>query len=154
MKARTVAGGQGEGFTMKSSVVSAAIGTAALLAGCGGGVPSTVHGTVTSTALKALGDPGNCILNLPDQGSQIKLKADGVTVAVAQLEKGGYHTKRTGLGEICWVNFTFTDVPGGKNLYEVTVNVDHSTVFSDFGCHGTVYYKPAKLSKPLHLSCD
>ena len=69
-----------------------------LIAGCGGGVPSTVHGTVTSTTLTALGqDPGNCILALPDEGSQVLLKGDGVVVATAQLAKS-FHTDKNGAG--------------------------------------------------------
>jgi hypothetical protein len=35
-------------------------------------------------------------------------------------------------------------VPSGKHLYELVV-----TNTSTDGCHGTVYYKPAQLGKPL-----
>jgi hypothetical protein len=122
----------------------------AILGGCGSGVPSTVHGTVTSTTLSVLGQsPGNCILALPDEGNQVLLKGDGVVVATAQIGTR-FHTYKNSSGEVCWVNFTFTGVPGGKTLYEITVNVSRG----NFGCLGTVYYKPAQLSKSLNITCS
>jgi len=115
-----------------------------------GGVPSTVHGTVTSTTLSVLGqDPSNCILALPDEANQVLLKGDGVVVATAQIGKS-FHSYKNGSGEVCWVDFTFTGVPGGKTLYAVAVNVSRGS----FGCQGTVYYKPAKLSKSLNIDCS
>jgi hypothetical protein len=124
-----------------------------------GGVPSTIHGTITSTELTALAGPGgagNCILNLPDQGSQLTLKANGVAVATAQLEKGGFHTKHNSLGEICWENFVFPNVPGNASSYSVTVNVNHPGTFASGGCTGTIYFTPARLAtgKPIALSCS
>jgi hypothetical protein len=116
--------------------------------------PLTVTGTVTSTVLSGLGGgiPVSCPLNLPDSGDQLLMKADGVTVATADL--GNFKTHKDSLGEVCWVNFKFTGVPAGKTLYEVTINVSNNTELTTNGCTGTVYYKPSQLSKPLALSCS
>jgi hypothetical protein len=118
--------------------------------------PLTVTGTVTSTVLGALGgNPNSCILNLPDQGSQLLMKADGVTVASADLANGAQPVVvKSSLGETCSVKFTFTGVPAGKTLYEVTIDVSDNTSLTTNGCTGTVYYKPSQLSKPLTLSCS
>jgi hypothetical protein len=124
-----------------------------------GGVPSTIHGTITSTELTALagaGGAGNCILNLPDEGNQLTLKANGVAVATAQLEKDGFHTKRNSLGEICSESFTFPNVPGNASSYSVTVNVNNPGAFASGGCTGTIYFTPARLAtgKPIELTCS
>jgi hypothetical protein len=119
--------------------------------------PLTVTGTVTSTAISGLGggDPGSCILNLPDQGNQLLMKADGVVVATADFANGAQPAiVKTSLGESCSVSFTFTGVPAGKTLYEVTIDVSNDTELTTNGCTGTVYYKPSQLSKPLSLSCS
>jgi hypothetical protein len=126
------------------------------------GVPSTIHGTISSTELDGLGGPAggsgqNCILNLPGQGSELTLKADGVTVGTAQLAPGGFHThKFNGLGETCSENFTFINVPPGHQVYAVTVNVNNSGGFSYGGCTGTIYFRAARLAtgKPIELSCS
>jgi hypothetical protein len=115
--------------------------------------PLTVTGTVSSTTLSLLNqDPGSCILNLPDSGDQLLMKADGVTVATADL--GNIKSQKNSLGEICYVKFTFTGVPAGKTLYEVVINVSNNTALTTNGCTGTVYYKPSQLSKPLALNCS
>jgi hypothetical protein len=143
----------------KIMVSVAAAGAALVLAACGGsGVPSVIHGTITATMLSVLSGAGgasNCILNLPGQGSEITLKADGVAVGTAQLGKGGFHIKKiAGEGEICSETFTIPNVPGGKSSYSITINADNSTTLGSYGCHGTIYYKPSRLSKPLQLSCS
>lgn len=135
--------------------VAAAVAAVVVLAGCGsGGVPSTIHGTVTATMLAGSAGPGgaaSCILDLPTDGNQILLKASGVTVADAQIDQHSLHTSKNALGETCSMRFTFTGVPGGHQLYEVTVNVADSL---GYGCRGTVYYKPAQLAKgAVALSC-
>ena len=139
---------------MNKITISAAAATAVLLmSACGGGVPPLIHGTITATMLTVLAGPGgaqNCILNLPGRGSDITLKADGVAVGTAQLGKGGFHTRKMpGEGEICSESFTIPNVPGGKSSYSITINADNSTAFGSYGCRGTVYYKPSRLSKPL-----
>lgn len=147
---------------MASAVGLAALVLAVVLAVVlwpAGGVPSTIHGTITSTELAALagaGGAGNCILNLPGTGSALTLKADGVAVATAQLEKGGFHTRRNSLGEICWESFTFPNVPGNASSYSVTVNVNNPGAFASGGCTGTVYFTPARLAtgKPIALTCS
>jgi hypothetical protein len=155
--------------TTRARVVAALAGAAAvalalvlaLVVFAGGGVPSTIHGTVTSTVLSIGGGlsgqtPSDCILNLPSSGSQLLLKADGVTVAAAQLDKSGFHTYKSGLGEVCWEGFTFTGVPGGHQLYEVTITVSSPGTFASGGCSGTLYFKPSQLEsgKTLNLSCQ
>jgi hypothetical protein len=63
---------------------------------------------------------------LPDAGNQLLMKANGVTVAAANL--GKEHTvHKKGVGEFCYETFTFTDVPAGKTLYEVVINVSNNT---------------------------
>ena len=125
-------------------------------------MPSAIHGTISSNYLDAasalsgqIGDPGNCILNLPDSGSQITLKADSVAMASAQLGKGGFHQRKEPGGEVCWESFTIPNEPGGKSTYAITVSVSNSGAFASGGCSGTVYYTAARLSsgKPLNLSC-
>lgn len=142
-------------------VIGAGVSLALALT-CSPGVPSTIHGTISSTELDGQGGPAggagqNCILNLPAQGSELTLKADGVAVGTAQLAPGGFHTHQfKGLGESCSEDFTFVNVPPGHQIYAVTVNVNNSGGFSYGGCTGTVYFPAARLAtgKPIALNCS
>jgi hypothetical protein len=122
-----------------------------------GGVPSTIHGTITSTevtALAGIGGANNCILNLPASGSALTLKADGVAVATAQLGKNG--SRKFSDGEVCWEDFTFPNVPGNASSYAVVVNANNSYALGNYGCKGTIYFTPARLAsgKPMALTCS
>jgi hypothetical protein len=122
-----------------------------------GGVPSTIHGTITSTevaALAGVGGAGNCILNLPANGSALTFKADGVAVATAQLGKNG--SRKFSGGEVCWEDFTFPNVPGNASSYAVVVNANNSYALGSYGCTGTIYFTPARLAtgKPIGLTCS
>lgn len=81
------------------------------------------------------------------------MKANGVTVAAANLGKERTVHKK-GVGDFCYEAFTFTEVPGGKTLYEVVINVSNNTSLTINGCSGTVCEKPAQLGKPLNLTCS
>lgn len=139
------------------AVPAAGAALAAGVLGCGGPSYMTVHGTVTATQLALTAGPGgvgNCVLSLPDDGSQITMSADGANVANATLPSGGFKTSTTSLGETCSTAFTIYSVPTGKSKYAVTINVSRNNgLGNNVGCSGTVYYTPAQLAKPLSLSC-
>jgi hypothetical protein len=137
--------------------VTMALVAGLVLAGCGGPSYLTVKGSVSSEVLAMnapTGGVGNCILDLPSDGNQMTISADGVQVANAQLGNSD-HQHKTSLGETCSVTFTFTNVPAGKQKYAITVNASNGNGLGGTeGCSGTEYYTQAQLAKPISLSCS
>lgn len=144
-------------WSLKAKIASAGvlgvIALAALLAVVLSPSTIVVHGIISATSVNApiLGSSGTC--SLPTSPDQLLLKADGVVVDTAQLGKSHYKTESstasgvTIFGCYAWERFTFRGVPAGRTIYEITIA-------RSSGCRGTLYFKPAQLTKPIGLSCS